>query len=194
MLGILEKISPSELVSNGYISAPPPPSPRFLGIYSTDRRWHKILATSNFMFWNHESFTCTVNSKFSALYVIPTSISGIFLSYVACWTSCQAGKRSLDWAVKSSSMGTTSQATSSAARDTSYRWKWLSDLTQAERRPQNIYSQEEINLYCIIKLCNIICYLPRAEPQSIIINASLMHELSNFFLFSLYWYRYWPIW
>ena len=26
------------------------------------------------------------------------------------------------------------------------------DLTHAERRPQNIYSQEEINLYCIIKL------------------------------------------
>ena len=29
-------------------------------------------------------------------------------------------------------------------------------LTHSERRPQNIYSQEEINLYCIIKLATEI--------------------------------------
>ena len=30
-------------------------------------------------------------------------------------------------------------------------------LTHSERRPQNCYSQEEINLYCIIKLATEIC-------------------------------------
>ena len=29
-------------------------------------------------------------------------------------------------------------------------------LTHSERRPQNIYSQEEMNLYCIIKLATEI--------------------------------------
>ena len=31
-------------------------------------------------------------------------------------------------------------------------------LTHSERRPQNIYSQEDINLYCIIKLATQILY------------------------------------
>ena len=31
-------------------------------------------------------------------------------------------------------------------------WRWcVAGLTHSERRPQNIYSQEEINLYCFIK-------------------------------------------
>ena len=30
------------------------------------------------------------------------------------------------------------------------------DLTHSEQRPKNIYSQEEINLYCIIKLATEI--------------------------------------
>ena len=29
---------------------------------------------------------------------------------------------------------------------------WPSSLTHSQQRPPNIYSQEEINLYCIIKL------------------------------------------
>ena len=41
------------------------------------------------------------------------------------------------------------------------RWSTVSvsyDLTHSERRPQNIYSQEEINLYCIIKLAAEISF------------------------------------
>ena len=33
---------------------------------------------------------------------------------------------------------------------------WTFPLTHSEQRPQNIYSQEEINLYCIIKLATEI--------------------------------------
>ena len=37
-----------------------------------------------------------------------------------------------------------------------FRQKSASVLTHSERRPQHIYSQEEINLYCIIKLATEI--------------------------------------
>ena len=39
-------------------------------------------------------------------------------------------------------------------KENSFKSQW--DLTHSEWRPQNIYSQEEINLYCIIKLATEI--------------------------------------